>query len=124
MADNSTHSQIPTPDPALKRLDRLVGTWSLEGHLRGSDEMNIKGQATFRWLPGGFFLEQHVKIDFMGLDINSLEFIGYDPETMTYPGLALLFAPGPKLQSLHINYKLLQRSGPGLTAIPARKGRW
>jgi Protein of unknown function (DUF1579) len=85
MADNSTQSQLPTPDPALKRLDRLVGTWSMEGHLLGSDKMNIKGQATYRWLPGGFFLEQRVKLDFMGLDIDSLELIGYDPETKTYP---------------------------------------
>jgi hypothetical protein len=85
MADNSTQWQAPTPDPALKRLDRLVGTWSMEGHLLGSNEMNIKGQATFRWLPGGFFLEQRVKLDFMGLDIDSLELIGYDPETKTYP---------------------------------------
>lgn len=39
---------LPKPDPALERLNRLVGTWSMEGHLVGSDENNIKGQATFR----------------------------------------------------------------------------
>lgn len=76
---------LPKPDPALERLNRLVGTWSMEGHLVGSDENNIKGQATFRWLPGGFFLEQRITLDFMGLQIDSLELIGYDPETKTYP---------------------------------------
>jgi Protein of unknown function (DUF1579) len=76
---------LPEPDPALRRLDRLVGTWSMEGNLVGSDEKNISGETTFRWLPGGFFLEQSVRIDFMGLVIESLELIGYDPESDTFP---------------------------------------
>jgi len=77
--------QAPKPDPALKRLDRFVGTWSMEGHLVGSSENNIKGQASYRWLPGGFFLEQRIEMDFMGMKIDSLELIGYDPETNTLP---------------------------------------
>jgi Protein of unknown function (DUF1579) len=85
MADNEAQGQLPTPDPALKRLDRFVGTWSMEGHLVGSSETNIKGQATYRWLPGGFFLEQRIQLDFMGLQIDSQELIGYDPESGTYP---------------------------------------
>lgn len=85
MADSNTEPQMPTPDPALRRLDRLVGTWRMEGHLVDSDEKNIKGQTTFRWLPGSFFLEQRVKLDFMGMEIDSLELIGYDPETKTFP---------------------------------------
>jgi hypothetical protein len=76
---------LPQPDPELKRLDRFVGRWSMEGHLVGSDETTITGEATYRWLPGGFFLEQHVRMDFMGMEINSLELIGYDPETKTFP---------------------------------------
>jgi Sigma-70 region 2 len=31
------------------------------------------------WLPGGFFLEQRARIDFMGQQIDALELIGYDP---------------------------------------------
>jgi hypothetical protein len=52
MSDNQN---VPQPDSALRRLDRLVGTWTMEGNLVGSDEKNIRGQTTFRWLPGGFF---------------------------------------------------------------------
>ena len=78
-------STLPRPDPALKRLDRFVGRWSMEGHVIGSDEATIAGETTFRWLPGGFFLEQHVQMTFMGLEIDSLELIGYDPETKTFP---------------------------------------
>jgi hypothetical protein len=68
----------------------------LEGHLVGSSENNIKGQASYRWLPGGFFLEQRIRLDFMGMEIDSLELIGYDPETKTFPSDRLLeLAPTP-----------------------------
>ena len=40
MADE-TQAQLPTPDPALRRLDRFVGTWAMEGHLVGSDEITV-----------------------------------------------------------------------------------
>jgi Protein of unknown function (DUF1579) len=84
MADEM-QAQLPTPDPKLRQLDRFVGTWSMEGHVVGSDEVNIHGQTTFRWLPGGFFLEQHNTLDFMGMTIDSLELIGFDPATGTFP---------------------------------------
>ena len=85
MAEDSAQPQMPTPDPALKRLDRYVGTWAMEGHLVGSDDNTIKGLGTFEWLPGGFFLQQRLELDFMGLMIDSLELIGYDPETQAFP---------------------------------------
>jgi hypothetical protein len=78
-------TNAPQPDPALKQLDRFVGRWSMEGSMVGSDEKNIKGETEFRWLPGGFFLEQHMHLNFMGMEIESLELIGYDPETETFP---------------------------------------
>jgi hypothetical protein len=82
--------QIPalTPAPALKQLDRFVGDWVMEGNLVGSDETTIKGRASYRWLPGGFFLEQHVLLDFAGMvQIDSTEIVRYDPETTTFPSL-------------------------------------
>jgi hypothetical protein len=85
MEEETTQPGLPKPDPALKRLNRLVGSWRMEGHLVGSDENNIKGEATFRWLPGGFFLEQRISLDFMGMKIESQELIGYDPESKSYP---------------------------------------
>jgi hypothetical protein len=84
MADDM-QAQLPVPDPALRRLDRFVGTWSMKGHLVGSDEITIRGQTTFRWRPGGFFLEQHGTLNFLGLDLDSLELIGYDPEAGNFP---------------------------------------
>jgi Protein of unknown function (DUF1579) len=87
---------LPQPDPGLKRLDRLVGRWSMEGNLVGSDEKNVRGETTFRWLPGGFFLEQRAQIDFAGLRIDALELLGYDAETDTFPSTVFSsFSPDP-----------------------------
>jgi hypothetical protein len=36
---------LPQPDPALRRLDRLVGRWSMEGNLVGAGEKNIRGDS-------------------------------------------------------------------------------
>ena len=57
----------------------------MKGHFVGSDEQSIGGETTFRWLPGGFFLEQSIDLDFGGLKIKSLELIGYDPESDRFP---------------------------------------
>jgi hypothetical protein len=82
MSDSNQELQAPTPDPALMRLEPLVGTWRMRGHLLGSDEENVVGQTTFRWLDGGFFMQQDVELDFAGMfHVKSRELIGYDPET-------------------------------------------
>ena len=81
---NSQSQQPPKPDPALKRLEKLVGTWSIKGRTLDSKEDNISGQTTFEWLPGGFFLQQRIEMNFMGMKIHSLELIGYDPATQAF----------------------------------------
>ena len=58
MEDAAATPQAPQPDPALRELDFLVGRWSMRGHLVGSDEENIVGEASYEWLPGGFFMRQ------------------------------------------------------------------
>jgi hypothetical protein len=89
MADETTNAQASQqplgPDPALKRLDFFVGTWSMKGRTLGAREDNVFGQTTFEWLPGGFFLQQRVEINFVGYQIKGLEIIGYDPATGTFP---------------------------------------
>jgi hypothetical protein len=47
----SENPDLPQPDPALRRLDRLVGSWTMEGNLVGSDEKNIRGETTFAGYP-------------------------------------------------------------------------
>jgi hypothetical protein len=77
--------QLPRPDPALKRLERFVGTWNVTGRTLGSAEDNVSGRFTFEWLPGGFFLQQRTELDFAGQEVRGLEVIGYDPATGKFP---------------------------------------
>src|SRR5215469_11990984 len=83
--NNESNMQSPLPDPALKRLDILIGKWELKGRTINSNEDNIFGWNTFEWIPGGFFLQSVGEINFKGLIIKSLEIIGYDPESKTFP---------------------------------------
>jgi len=86
MGTNEIEQQgMPRPDPALKRLEKFVGTWDMKGRTVGSDVDNVSGRATFEWLPGGFFLQQRIVLSFMGLEIESLELVGYDAETDAFP---------------------------------------
>jgi hypothetical protein len=60
--------QLPEPSPALKRLDRLVGTWQVSGEAQGT--------ITYEWMEGGFFLIQHVDMEQDGQKIKGIEIIG------------------------------------------------
>lgn len=82
---NAQAMQPPGPDPALERLDRFVGTWEVKGRTLDSDRDNVSGRLTFEWLPGGFFLQQRVELDFAGYAVRGLEVIGYDPSTGRFP---------------------------------------
>ena len=42
------------PSPALRKLDRLIGTWELSG--------DVGGRVTYEWMEGGFFLIQRVNL--------------------------------------------------------------
>ena len=103
-----TEPALPQPNPELRRLDRLVGRWTMGGNLVGSDEKTITGETAFRWLPGGFFLEQRAHIDFMGTQIDALELIGYDPETDAFPSAVYSnFSPDPLPYSLEVRGEIV-----------------
>ena len=59
------------PDPALKRLDKLVGTWRVSGP-------DIKGTTRYEWLDGSFFLMQHFDFIHGGRKVTGLEVIGFE----------------------------------------------
>jgi len=77
--------QPAAPGPALKHLDVLVGTWEMTGHTLDSEQENITGWNACEWLPGGFFLKSFGEINFNGAMVQSLEIIGYDPASKTFP---------------------------------------
>lgn len=76
---------VPTPHPALKRLERLVGTWQIRGGTLDAPDDTISGRVTIEWLPGGFFLQQRGEMAMGQFRVQSLEIVGYDPSTDTFP---------------------------------------
>lgn len=93
--DDTQEQEPPKPDPALKRLEPLVGTWKLEGHAIGSDDYNIKGTTRFKWL-NDFFLQQDMEMDYAGKLITAHELIGYDPRTKAFSSFVYSnMAPDP-----------------------------
>jgi hypothetical protein len=83
--NNETNLQMSLPNPALKRLEKLVGKWELRGRNFDSNADNITGWTTFEWMPGEFFLQAVGEMNFKGFLIKSVEIIGYDPESKTFP---------------------------------------
>ena len=65
MTDNQTSS----PNPDLKSLEPLVGSWKVSGE---AQEL-----ITFEWMEGGFFLVQHVDFVQNGRPIKGMEVIGH-----------------------------------------------
>ena len=78
MTDNNytqNEQQPPKPNPDLKSLDRLVGTWNASDP---SGAEGVNGQVTYEWMEGGFFLMQHVDLEHNGQKIKSIEIIGHE----------------------------------------------
>ena len=67
-SNESTQQQSVTPDPALKSLGRLVGTWGVSGEARG--------EVTYEWMEGEFFLIQRVDLEQFGQSSKGIEIIG------------------------------------------------
>lgn len=85
MDDNDETAQprpsAASPHPALRRLDRLVGTWRITGRTPDAQDDDISGHVTIEWLPGGFFLQQRGEMAFGNFRVYSVEIVGYDPST-------------------------------------------
>ena len=68
--DSQAEQEPPQPNPDLKTLDRLVGTWKVSGP-------DIAGHVTFEWMEGSFFLMQHFDFVHGGHQVKGLEIIGH-----------------------------------------------
>jgi hypothetical protein len=70
MSQNVTITETdPGPSPAVRALDRLVGTWEVTGGAEG----NIR----YEWMEGGHFLIQHFNLVHGGREIRGFEVIGH-----------------------------------------------
>ena len=57
--ENTARLEVPPPDPELKRLEPLLGTWRAEERTRNSvlgPGVPTTSTETFSWLEGGYFL--------------------------------------------------------------------
>jgi len=70
MSDQDYGQAVPTPNPDLQSLDRLVGTWAV------SD--GVQGTVSYEWLEGRFFLMQRFDFDHGGHRVKGIELIGHE----------------------------------------------
>lgn len=69
----------PEPNPDLRSLDRLVGTWEISG--------DVRGRVAFEWMEGGYFLVQRVALEGeSGERISGIEVIGHERPFGAEPG--------------------------------------
>jgi hypothetical protein len=73
----------PTAEDALRRLDPLVGEWSLEARWPSGEAWPGGGSATFEWHPSGAHLVERVTADLPEAPDN-LSIIGCDAANGTY----------------------------------------
>lgn len=73
------------PHQALKRLEKLIGKWTLTGRSLNAKEDDIKGSASFEWILDGFFILHKGEMQADNFKIQSWAIIGYDSETDTFP---------------------------------------
>lgn len=62
-------NETAMPNPDLKSLEPLVGTWRMSGDTRGS--------VRYEWLEGGFFLIQHFDFELYDHKVQGIEVIGH-----------------------------------------------
>jgi hypothetical protein len=77
--DAQAYGRPPEPNPDLRSLDRLVGTWELSGDVRGT--------VTYEWMEGDFSLLQRVELEQQdGQRIMGIEIIGHERPFGVEPG--------------------------------------
>jgi hypothetical protein len=73
---STSESQAQARQEALRSLDRLVGTWRVEG-------TNSAGTVRYEWMEGDAFLIQTIDLVADGEASRGVEYIGWDPESQT-----------------------------------------
>jgi hypothetical protein len=74
---NTTEATEDARQAALRSLDRLVGTWTIDGG------PGTSGTVSYAWMEGGNFLVQTLDLVADGERTGGVEYIGWDPESQT-----------------------------------------
>jgi Protein of unknown function (DUF1579) len=82
-----SQGQPIAPSAEIQHLNLLVGAWSTEGETRASVDapaVKVTGVDTYEWLAGKFFLVHRADGQIGDEELNTIEFIDYDPSSQTY----------------------------------------
>jgi len=113
-SDNTqTKQQSASPNPDLKNLDKLVGTWEVSG--------GAEGKIKFEWMEGGFFLVQHVELLHSGHKIRGMEIIGHELKFGEEPSAEIKTRFYSYLDGMTLDY-VYEMDGNNLTIWGGEKG--
>jgi len=93
-----TQFAAPPPDPELRRLEPLLGTWRAEDHTQDSvlgPGVPVASTESFHWLDGGYFLVQPYETTFGDEPTQKgINYWGYDSQTKRF-GIIFFSNNGP-----------------------------
>jgi hypothetical protein len=104
---------VPSANPDLKSLDRLICTWKQSGEL--------DGEVTYEWAEGGFFLIQHADFVHRGNQIKGIEIIGHEYAFGSEPGRDIKSRFYSYLDGMTLDY-VYEIEGDTLTIWGGEKG--
>ncbi|MBA2339115.1 MAG: hypothetical protein H0V88_01870 [Pyrinomonadaceae bacterium] len=112
--DNArTARQTPKPNPDLKGLEKLIGTWKVSGGLQGTN--------TFEWTEGGFFLIQRFDFERDGHPIKGIEIIGHEQKFGEEPSKEIKTRVYSFMDGMTLDY-VYEMDDEGLTIWMDKKG--
>jgi hypothetical protein len=82
-----SQGQPIAPSAEIQRLHLFVGTWNTEGETHASVDapaVKVTGVDTYEWMAGKFFLVHRANGHMGNEELNTLEFISYDPSSQMY----------------------------------------
>jgi hypothetical protein len=82
-----SQGQPIAPSAEIQQLHLFVGTWSTEGETHASADapaVKVTGVDTYEWMAGKFFLVHRASGHIGNQELNSIEFISYDPSSQMY----------------------------------------
>ncbi|HSB10598.1 MAG TPA: hypothetical protein VLM38_14005 [Blastocatellia bacterium] len=79
----SVQEQTPEPNPDLKSLSKLIGTWKVSDP---SGKNAINGTESYEWMEGGFFVMHRFDFVHYGHIVRGIEIIGHEHAFGAEPG--------------------------------------